>query len=309
MMDKCPFFGKCGGCKYDFAAADYQSAKIATVRDIATQPPVWIMDGLRRRADFCFSGGIFGFYQAGTKNIVPIDSCPNLAPAINDMIPKLAAMPWAGTGGALVTLCDNGVDVCVTSNIPFCTPEFRSACAALGAVRVTWNGRVIVQTAAPMVNFGGVSVEYPSGAFLQPTIAGADALRDMVVAAAAGARRVADLFCGLGNFTFALQADGFDIVGTGVRRDLFTHPLTVGMLNTYDCVVMDPPRAGAMAQCRELVKSTVPRVIYVSCNPVTFRRDMGILTRGGYRVQSITPVDQFRGSAHWELVSVFVREN
>ena len=118
-------------------------------------------------------------------------------------------------------------------------------------------------------------------------------------------KRVADLFCGLGNFTFATHADGFDIVGTGAKRDLFTHPLTVGMLNGYDCVIMDPPRAGAMSQCRELVKSNVSRVIYISCNPNTFRRDMEILMRGGYKLSKLIPVDQFVGSVHWELFSIF----
>ena len=156
-----------------------------------------------------------------------------------------------------------------------------------------------------MVSFGDKSVEYPSGAFLQPTIHGADILRDMVVTAANGAKRVADLFCGLGNFTFALNADGFDIVGTGAKRDLFKKPLTVGMLNTYDCVVMDPPRAGADAQCREIIKSNVGRVIYVSCNPNTFRRDMETLTRGGYKLRKLIPVDQFVGSTHWEIFSIF----
>ena len=173
------------------------------------------------------------------------------------------------------------------------------------AIRVTWNGKNIKQTAVPIVNFAGHTVEYPAGAFLQPSIPGADALRDLVTSRASGATRVADLFCGLGNFTFALNAQGYDVVGTGVTRDLFKNPLTVGMLNQYDCVVMDPPRAGAMAQCRELVRSNVPRVIYVSCNPQTFLRDMEILIRGGYKNTELIPVDQFAGSQHWELFGVF----
>ena len=119
---------------------------------------------------------------------------------------------------------------------------------------------------------------------------------------------MADLFCGLGNFTFALNADGFDIVGTGVKRDLFKKPLTVGMLNNYDCVVMDPPRAGADAQCKEIINSNVKRIIYVSCNPNTFVRDKSTLEHGGYKMVEIIPVDQFVGSNHWELFSVFEKQ-
>lgn len=305
-MKKCPFFGVCGGCKFDFAAADYHDQKMALLRDLPiTGDAVWTAAGLRRRADFAFAGGNFGFYAPQSKDIVPVRSCPNLVPEINDILPAVAALPWVASGACLITSCDNGIDVAISSNVPYFTAEFRDAAIKIPAIRITWNDRTIKQTGAPQVNFSGRAVAYPPAAFLQPTVASADALRNMVVAAASGAHRVADLFCGLGNFTFALNADGFDIVGTGVKRDLFTHPLTVGMLRAYDCVVMDPPRAGALAQCKELVKSDVVRVIYVSCNPQTFMRDARVLTNGGYQMQQLIPVDQFVGSDHWELFAVF----
>lgn len=305
-MKTCPFFGVCGGCKFDFAAADYHDQKMALLRDLPiTGDAVWTAAGLRRRADFAFAGGNFGFYAPQSKDIVPVRSCPNLVPEINDILPAVAALPWVASGACLITSCDNGIDVAISSSVPYFTAEFRDAAIKIPAIRITWNDRTIKQTGTPQVNFSGRAVAYPPAAFLQPTVASADVLRNMVVAAASGTHRVADLFCGLGNFTFALNADGFDIVGTGVKRDLFTHPLTVGMLRAYDCVVMDPPRAGALAQCKELVKSDVARVIYVSCNPQTFMRDARVLTNGGYQMQQLIPVDQFVGSDHWELFAVF----
>lgn len=304
-MKTCPFFNKCGGCKYDFAAADYQTRKLAELRDVRpTDDAVWIAPGTRRRAEFCFAGANFGFFAPHSKDIVPITNCPNLLNAINAVLPKIARMPWTGAGACLVTACDNGIDVCVTADIPYFTPEFKNAAEKLPVLRVTWNGRTVMQRATPRISFDGCAVDYPSGAFLQPSVNGADALRQMVVDNARGMTHVADLFCGLGNFTFALNADGFDIVGTGVKRDLFKNPLTPGMLAQYDCVVMDPPRAGARQQSEVLAKSNVRRIIYVSCNPNTFRRDCEILTRGGYRITKLIPVDQFAGSAHWEIFSV-----
>lgn len=305
-MKTCPFFGVCGGCKFDFAAADYHDQKTALLGDLPiTGDAVWTPAGLRRRADFAFADGRFGFFAPHSKDIVPVRTCPNLVPEINEILPAVAALPWTAAGACLITSCDNGIDIAISSNVPYFTAEFRDAAMKIPAIRITWNDRTIRQTGAPQVNFSGRVVAYPPAAFLQPTVASADALRNMVVAAASGAHHIADLFCGLGNFTFALSADGFDIVGTGVKRDLFSHPLTVGMLRTYDCVVMDPPRAGALAQCKELVKSNVPRIIYVSCNPQTFMRDALILTNGGYRMQQLIPVDQFVGSDHWELFAVF----
>ena len=309
MSKTCPFFGICGGCKYDFTAPDYHAQKVSELRNIpTTDDALFIAPGLRRRADFAFAPGVFGFFERASKNIVPVRNCPNLVPKINDILPSVAALPWCGAGACLITACDNGIDIAITSNLSYFTPEFRDAAIKLPVIRVSWNEKIIKQTAVPIVNFSGHAVEYPSGAFLQPSIRGADVLRELVVSRCVGARRIADLFCGLGNFTFALNADGFDIVGTGMKRDLFKKPLTVGMLNNYDCVVMDPPRAGAMAQCNELVRSNVSRIIYVSCNPQTFMRDMEILTRGGYKNTELIPVDQFAGSHHWELFGVFVRD-
>ncbi len=305
-MNTCPFFGKCGGCKFDFASADYRSQKAGALRGIApTEPPIWIEAGTRRRVDFCFAGGRFGMYVAGTKDIIPVSECPNAAPAINKILPDIAAMPWTGAGSALITQCENGIDISITSDVPYCSAEFRRATDNLAAIRVTWNGKIVKQTAIPIIKFDDIDVEYPAGAFLQPGKPGEDAIRDMVVGAAGGSKRIADLFCGLGNFTHALNADGFDITGPHCQRDLFKNPLTLGMLKQYDCVVMDPPRAGARAQCEILAKSQVPKIIYVSCNPATFTRDAKILESGGYKMTHLVPVDQFVGSTHWELFSVF----
>lgn len=305
-MKRCPFFGVCGGCKYDFASDDYHSQKLAVLPKFdKMSEPIWLPHGVRRRADFCFSGRRFGFFETGTKNIVSITHCPNLVAEINQILPQISGLPWSGSGSCLVTLCENGIDISITSNIPYISSEFRRLVSGIGAIRVTWNGLTIHQTSVPIVRFGGHSVPYPSGAFLQPSIIGADTMRNLVIEYSQDFLHIADLFCGLGNFTFATNADGFDVVGTGIKRDLFKNPLTSRILNRYDCVIMDPPRAGADAQCRELVRSDVNRIIYISCNPNTYIRDMNILISGGYTLRTLIPLDQFTGSFHWELFSVF----
>lgn len=305
-MNRCPLFGKCGGCKFDFASDVYRESKLSLLKNLPiTNEHVWIEQGNRRRADFAFLGNQFGFYEAGSKNVIPVKHCPVLSDKINEILPAIAAMPWSGAGSALVTECDNGIDISVTSTVPYFSTEFKKACDASPAIRVTWNNNLLKQSAQPVIKFGDKLVDYPSNAFLQPGKAGEEVLRDMVNKAASGSKKIADLFCGLGSFTFALNADGFDIFGNGVQRDLFKKPLTVQNLKKYDCVIMDPPRAGAMAQSKELAKSDVQKVIYVSCNPDTFMRDKQILEKGGFKLTSLTPVDQFVGSAHWELVGIF----
>ena len=169
----------------------------------------------------------------------------------------------------------------------------------------------------------------PPGAFLQPTVAGEQTLARLVSDAVGNAKRIADLFCGVGTFALRLAenaqvlavdndedavaalkkargAPGLKPVETMVR-DLFRSPLTAGEIVPCKVVVLDPPRQGADAQARELGHSGANKVVYVSCNPASFSRDAAILIAAGFRLARVVPVDQFRHSAHLELVGVFER--
>ena len=154
-MKRCPLFSICGGCRYNFTAPNYREEKIKLIHDWELSfEPFWTDAGARRRADFAFADGKFGFFERGTKNIVPVTHCPNLVAEINRAVPKIAELPWVGAGGALATLCENGIDLAVTSNVPYFSREFKSAAEKLELLRVTWNGAVVCQTGTPKIKFG-----------------------------------------------------------------------------------------------------------------------------------------------------------
>ena len=285
-IQKCPLFGICGGCQFDFVGENYRTEKLKKLPKIEfTHDAIWGVAGTRRRADFAFVDGHFGFFKAQSKDIVDVKNCPNIVSEINAVLKEIARLPWRGAGSVLITKCENGIDVAVNSDVPYFSADFKSAVEKLPAqiIRFTWNDTVVRKYSEPEIKFNDKIIPYPTNAFLH----------------------VADLFCGLGNFTFATNAAGFDIVGNGIKRDLFKKPLTTQNLNQYDAVIMDPPRAGAEKQSKELYKSKVKRIVYVSCNPTTFVRDKKILESGGYKMTVAIPVDQFIGSAHWEIFSVF----
>jgi len=189
----------------------------------------------------------------------------------------------------------------------------------------------IVQRRLPRVAFGGVAVTPPPGGFLQPTLAGEAALRERLLAwLPAETARVVELYAGCGSFTFPLAAhakvhavegdtlalvalqDGLRQAGlsgriTAERRDLDRAPLGPAELAAVDCVVFDPPRAGAREQAAEIARSDVPCVIALSCNPHSFARDARLLVDGGYRLHEVVPVDQFPWSGHLELIARFMR--
>jgi 23S rRNA (uracil1939-C5)-methyltransferase len=177
---------------------------------------------------------------------------------------------------------------------------------------------------------GRARVILPPGSFLQATALGEKTLAELVSGHIGKAKMIADLFCGVGPFALRLAerarvmasdsdpgaiealkaatkiASGLKPIDA-VARDLFRRPFVPQELNAFDAVIFDPPRQGAEAQARELAKSKVPVVIAVSCNAATFARDAKILTDGGYRLDAVTPVDQFKYTAHVEIVARFVR--
>jgi 23S rRNA (uracil1939-C5)-methyltransferase len=302
---------------------------------VLTSPPA-----SRRRAVLAArrtkSAALAGFHARASDQVVEVPECHLLHP---DLMPALgAARDLAVTGasrkGALdvaATLSRAGLDIAVRGGKPLDGP-LRLALAALSErhdlARLAWEDETVLTRRAPVQEFGGVPVVPPPGAFLQATAEGESALVAEVLALLDGARRVADLFAGCGTFTFPLARGAAvhavegapDMVAAldhaarhaqGLRpvthavRDLFRQPLDAAALAGFDAAVIDPPRAGAEAQIAELARAGVPRIAHVSCNPATFARDAAHLLASGYRMGPVRVVDQFRWSAHVELVAGF----
>ena len=196
--------------------------------------------------------------------------------------------------------------------------------------RLSWDGEAVATREPPVQSFGVGKVAPPPGAFLQATAHGQAALLTCVQESLGNAKQVIDMFAGCGTFTlpaaekaevWALEGEAslIDALDAGWRkatglkkvksetRDLFRRPLLPQELRKTDAVIIDPPRAGAEAQMIELAQSNVKRIAAVSCNPISFARDAEILIAGGYRLDWVQPVDQFRWSSHVELAAQFTK--
>lgn len=279
-----------------------------------------------------------GFSALRAHVIVPIDRCPVLAPSMKGAIE--VAWKIAETLSPLVKPLDihvtgtmSGLDIDVRGSGPL-DPKRLSALAKVanagGVARITRHGELVTQTRAPELRMGKATIQLPPGPFLQATEAGEETLAELVRLRAGKAKTIADLFCGLGPFALrlaetcrvtAIDSDqpAIDALARAaqatpglkpviaLRRDLFRGPLSAQELSAFDAVAFDPPRQGAEAQAREIAKSKCRNVIAVSCNAATFARDAAILIGGGYRLERVTPVDQFKYTAHVEMVGHFVR--
>ncbi|WP_086735014.1 class I SAM-dependent RNA methyltransferase [Erythrobacter colymbi] len=288
-------------------------------------------------------GAVLGYREGGSHRVVDLAECPVLHPALAALIVPLrkfvAAHGPKGMVGIDLTLADQGVEASL-SHFPIeglaATEAALDFARDQGLARLSFDqgyGPETMWEPEPVtVTLAGVPVGLPPGAFLQAT---QDAEARMAADAAewlGEARIVADLFAGLGTFAFALRAEGqgdrkvlaveaeqaahLACKAAGARtggqvlalhRDLFRSPLQPAELNRFEGVLLDPPRAGARAQVAEIASSTLPCVVYVSCNPSSWARDAAVLVEAGFRLVKLRPVGQFRWSTHVELVSLFER--
>ncbi len=343
----CPHYGRCGGCQLQhWQDEPYRAWKAGLVASAFAAKGIDLKvstlidahgDGRRRvsiharRRDGIVTAG---FMAARSHDLLDLDHCPILVPALApafDIARSLAAR--LGDSDIALTATASGLDASVKAERKIVSaemPKLAGLARELELARLAVNGEVVVTPRVPLVPMGKALVPVPPGAFLQATAAGEEILGKLVSEGLGKARSVADLFSGCGPFTFRIaeraRVRAFDSdrpaiaaliaaqrAASGLKpisaeaRDLFRAPLVASELKDYDAVVFDPPRAGAEAQARQLARSQVKTVIAVSCDPVTLARDAAILIAGGYALETVTAVDQFKWTAHVETVAVFRR--
>lgn len=352
-----PHFGSCGGCSLQhWASGPYLDWKRQQVRlalgregvEADIRPTVQTPPGTRRRlalhARKDDSGRVvLGFKARKSWRLVEVTACPVADARLVAAFPVLARVAEAflehpkSAPTLHVTLTLTGLDVDVTGverkSGGLSGDQRQQAIRAArqaDLARLSLAGEVLMMERAPKVMFGPATVAIPPGGFLQAVPEAESAMVDLVLAAVKGSRKIADLFCGAGTFTFPLatvapviaadgSAAGIAALKAGVgsakglrqitaeARDLFRRPLTPFDLKGCDAIIFDPPRAGAIEQVAQIAGTKATTVVGVSCNPQTFARDARVLIDAGFRLETVTPVDQFLWSSHIELVGVFRR--
>ena len=342
----CRHFPECGGCQLQHADDEaYQGYLVSRVQTALLQhgletkvrPPHLSPPNSRRRATLKVlkvgPGSVIGFNAEQSHRIIDMRECHILRPellALVDPLRQLLAdmLQPKRVAEVQLTLIDGGLDVLLKGiharrldEIEQLTSFAMRHDVARLAVDRGLGPEILFEPQLATVTSAGVPVSFPPGSFLQATEEGEDALVRAVQETLAGAKRIADLFAGLGTFALATKAvhaaeASRDAVAalkraapamTVEHRDLYRRPLDAGELKGFDGVILDPPRAGAAEQVSRLASSRVGRIAYVSCNPATFARDAKTLVDGGYRLGWVEPVGQFRWSTHVELAACFSR--
>jgi len=309
-------------------------------------PSVTTASGTRRRARLAAKRDkkaklTLGFNEWRSHNIVNISACPVLVPALEAFIPALRDqlpgwLPPDSECDIQLTALPDGIDVVLIGG-PKLDLDGRQTLASLAEcldiAHLSWRkwDRSPIEPIAhrkPLtVHYGKTSLAFPPGSFLQATEVGEKALIDFVRDVSGTGIRVLDLFSGLGTFGLSLPEAKHvrfaDLDGPAIEtleraakhnphyevdlRNLLGDAFSAGECDDYDLVIFDPPRGGAKAQATQLAKSKVPDIVAISCDPPSFIKDAKTLIEGGYKLESLLPVDQFLWSSHMELAAHFAR--
>lgn len=284
-----------------------------------------------------------GYHEIKSHNIVDISVCPLVVPEIEALFSPLRVclkrvLHNRQKADLFIAMTDSGIDILLMIE-GVKTLEFEQTEALIEFARSYDLARIsykykndtqpIVTFRQPYLTYGDVAVETDADGFMQASDLSDKILTQLVIDSAPGStKRAVDLFCGRGTYTLPLstiaKVDAFELDSVSLSaleraknksqrairtscRNLFEDPLSAKELDIYDFAVINPPRAGALQQCRALALCKIPVVTMVSCDPRTFARDAKILIQGGYHLISTTPVDQFLWSNHIEVVGMFSR--
>lgn len=341
----------CGGCSlHHMDDATYLAFKhdqvVRALADRGIEVPVDPIlatpPGSRRRAVLtALRAGhkvLLGYHEKGSHRLVDLIECPVLDPAILAAVPGLKKLaepliPRKGELRLTVLSTAAGLDVAIDDPVTGYEKKLiqvSALAAEIGLARLAVKGEIVIEARAPVLMIGKIAVVPPPGGFTQASAVAEEELARLTLDALGPSKKAADLFAGIGTFTFrmaplmsvhAVEADAAAIAAldkasrvpsglkklTFERRDLFRRPLMAAELNAFDAVAFDPPRAGAQAQAEQLALSKVKRIAAISCNPATLARDLRLLLDGGYKLTRVTPVDQFLYSPHVEVVAALER--
>jgi 23S rRNA (uracil1939-C5)-methyltransferase len=288
---------------------------------------------------------ILGLHRSRGSDIVNLTECAVLDPKLFALIAPLRAVLSSlaairREASVVVNLLDSGPDVLLRTDGGLITPDrtkLTNFARDYDLPRISWafgtsQPEAVCVLRPPVTVLSGITVTPPAGAFLQATrdaeAAIVAAVLDGLPSKRTAKTRALELYAGCGTISFALAdrirvlaIEGDDALVTAChnainqsgltgkieirKRDLARQPFQASELAAFSAVILDPPHAGAAAQMPPIAKAKVPAVIYVSCDPVSLGRDAAVLRAAGYRLEKVTPIDQFLWSARLEAVAVF----
>ncbi|MDR2007836.1 MAG: methyltransferase [Alphaproteobacteria bacterium] len=294
--------------------------------------------GHRRRVILSVDNKKLGFKAYRSNNIIDIAKCPIATDNINKTITTLKDIVAKFNHNlkiSEITLSDiNGnIDVLIKSKSKINRDVIEAMQVAFvqpSIKKITWNSEILITKEEINLQYGKYSIPFSSGGFLQAEKFGEDVLINFVQSNLQNSTKVLDLFCGFGSYTFSLISNkdiakihSADLSATAIKsmqkyasqqlkpevRDLFKNPFSSDFINNFDGVIINPPRAGALAQMQEIAKSDINELIMIYCSATTAVRDIVAMQKySQLELKKIQVLDQFIYSPHIEVMIYFAKK-
>ena len=371
VVPRCPYFGVCGGCSMQHLSISAQQAAkqrvledalwhLAKLKPDVFYPPIsgpaW---GYRYRArlsvwQLAEAGGVLlGFREKRSSFVAKMDSCEVLPREISALLPELKTLieRLSTTNGVpqIELAIGEGQKALVLRHLaPLTASDEQQLREFADRHSIVW----YLQPAGPASVHLFHPIDVPPLAYSLPEFGltlrfsptdftqvnyGVNRLlvrRAMNLLDPHPGERIADMFCGLGNFTLPIARLGANVVGIEGSKALVararsnamlnelaeitefavanlfdTTPESLAMLGRFDKMLIDPPRDGAVALMQALDDHAPRRIVYVSCKPSTLARDAAILVHEkGYRLRGAGIANMFPHTSHIESIAMFERE-
>jgi 23S rRNA (uracil1939-C5)-methyltransferase len=332
VVPPCPYFGECGGCifqhidytaqllfKLDILKNDLE--RIGNYKEplapIIPSPPYRNRVRARMKG---FDDGRIGFIRKGTNTVLPIDHCLLFPEAVNRFLIKWNAIPEPPFFHQLDIFFNPDREKIY---IYLSKPPDEAASAILQQfpdIAFSWKGNE--KAGISKMTIKEKTYYVSPDVFFQVNPHQWENMLNTVQSHLKPAKKLIDLYCGVGFFIPLLQLYSSKVIGVEsfpfsidlARQafpgaEFFAMPAEKFQFPAADTIVLDPPRSGLSKQVMsELIKRKYKKLIYISCSSAAFSRDLKLLLENGYRLDDLQIFDLFPQTAHLETIACFIEE-
>lgn len=326
VKERCPYYDKCGGC--DLLHISYEREKKLKEEYIKKLFPnfsneiiSYDRNNYRNKVTLHVNDKKVGFYEKNSNELIQIDSCLLLEDDINKLISKLQKIDLTNIKSFTIKKGDLGLLLSIDGTIT--NDDLKLLKKDKSIKSIYQNDKLVYGEEYLKISLGDIHYNVNNNSFFQVNSKCAKSLYDMIGSLLEKSNSLLDLYCGTGSIGIYLSEKSKTITGIEINKDsvkcakkniIDNNIKNYKIINNdasfikgeYDSVIVDPPRKGLSKSVISILNEMkIDKIIYVSCNPSTLKRDIDLLTN--YDIKNINIFNMFPGTQHIETLVLLKR--
>ena len=321
---KCPYYDRCGGCNLLHVSYDREKELkrdyIKRLFKLDTDIISFDREHYRNKVTLHVIDNTVGFYEEKSNSVVSFDSCLLLDSDINNLISVLKEFDLSNINEIVIKRAYEGLLICIKGSIS--DIDLKELKNHVKSIYI--NNELVYGDEYLTIRFGDIIYNINHESFFQVNEKCANSLYDYIKEEVGSCNKLLDLYCGTGSIGIYLSNNVKKITGIEINEDSVkcakknikdNNIKNYEIINAdassidddYDVVIVDPPRSGlSMDVIGSLNNMNMKKLIYVSCNPSTLKRDISLLNN--FSLKKITVFNMFSGTRHVESLTVLERK-